>query len=165
MGAVTEQMVRGAGYRSPLAAQVKAEPAGAGEPLETAFVARRSVLRPSLTAPMRNVRPVEAIHEHGPTTPFEPIRYGETPCRPARMPIFTSLNIAGIHAVMRDTFWLNIWRSSPIASTPGRGGQQAWREKVNIRRRDSEAYGSQFVLDPEHPGGLTGRPMYAGVPG
>src|SRR3954469_22335863 len=113
MGPMPEQLP--AGRR---AITVKDSPAVSGQTRQTAIVARRVPTRGAvLTAVERNVRPIEATHEAGPA---DPQRQGDVPSRPSRMPVATFLNLAGIKAVMRDEFWLNILRR-PGYTTPNRG--------------------------------------------
>lgn len=108
---------------------------------------------PWLTGASRNVRPVlDVPHQRAP----DPVAYGLTPSRPARMPIATFFNVNGIRAVMRDSFVVPLWSPSPAAATlVGPGPQLDWRERTNIKRQVPDAYGSQV---PE-----LGSPM-AGMP-
>jgi hypothetical protein len=115
-----------------------------------AVVTRREPFaQPSRTASARNVRPVEAVYPH---RAAEPIHYGDTPARPARMPIATFLHIAPYHAVQRDDFWINVLIPNKIASKPPRlNGQLPWDERANISIPPAEAYGSLVTLDPQDP--------------
>lgn len=112
-----------------------------------AWVPRRSArvgAAPLMTAPARNVRPVERIAPH--ESP-DPIRQGETPSRPARMPIVTFQSAAAIRAVMENEFRFAIVAPYPGAQ-PLDGRQAPVTERVNIHRRAAEAYGSLLTLNP-----------------
>lgn len=125
-----------------------------------AIRARRQVRRgPTLTAAQRNIRPVVQVY---PQRAPDRIRQGDTPARPARVPIYTAQNRAGIKAVAGWPFLVRMRAPSPQASRP-RGRQRPWVERSNIARPPSEAYGSQFGLDPTGKG-MTAVPL-AGVPG
>lgn len=120
---------------------------------------RRPVRRgPHLTAAARNVRPIVRVYPH--QAP-DPPRQGDTPARPARVPIVTFQNRAGILSVMADRFLLRLRAPDPSAATPG-FGSHPWTERANIRRPPAEAYGSQFGLDPTGKG-MAAVPL-AGVP-
>lgn len=96
------------------------------------------------TAPEANVRPVVGVgHQRAP----DPPRQGDTPSRPARMPIVTF----GIHGpIMSNFFRVRTRAPSHLARTP-RGMQLPTVERSNIRRPAATAYGSTHVLDPSDP--------------
>jgi hypothetical protein len=108
-------------------------------------VRKRSVrIPPKWTAALRNVRATEHFSIH--QAPEAP-RQGDTPARPARVPVVTFNSAASIRAVMEDDF-----RFAIIAPNPGaqvlNGHQAPWNERANIHRRQAEAYGSLVTLDP-----------------
>lgn len=110
-----------------------------------ANVRKREVrMPPVLTGALRNVRPlVGGSRQQAP----EPIRQGDTPSQPARVPIVTFFNIAGIRAVMNDDFYIGIIAPHPGAQTLG-GRQAPWDERLNIHRKSAEAYGSLLTVEP-----------------
>lgn len=96
-----------------------------------------------ISASSRNVRPVEIFSVH--KAP-DAIRYGDTPARPSRMQIATSLAIAPYKAVMMDDFWLSIIAPNhPAHSLHGPVGRMG--ERTNIRKPAAEAYGSLVTMD------------------
>lgn len=121
---------------------------GDGRPVMPSLLAtvlRRTVrMPPVLTPGLRNVRPVENFSRH--EAP-DPIRQGDTPARPSRMPIVTFRSDAAIRAVMNDDFYIGIIAPYPGAQTLG-GRQAPWNERLNIHRNSAEAYGSLLTLTP-----------------
>lgn len=93
------------------------------------------------TAGEANVRPIEGV---GTQRSPDPIRQGDTPSRPARMPIVVFSILGPIAA---NYFGVRIHAPQHTAATP-RGLQHPFVERVNIKRPQATAYGSQFVLDP-----------------
>lgn len=99
----------------------------------------------------RNVRP---IHDVYPQQAPDPVRQGDTPSRPARMPIVTFQAVADWLSVQRDDFAGDLWAPINLASTttsPG-GNTQAvlrWNERVNMERPMYEPYGSKMELDSD----------------
>jgi hypothetical protein len=91
-----------------------------------------------LSAAARNVRAFEVI---APQKAPDPVRYGDTPARPARQQIYQSLAIAPIRAVMQDTFLVRMDAPNPQAAML-RGNQQPWIERRNVQSFDPEAYGN-----------------------
>ncbi len=115
-----------------------------------AFVKRRSALGQGNKRTMaeRNVRPFE---QYSAQEAPEPVRYGDTPARPSRMPIVTFLAAAAYHAVMKDEFQIALWAPDPHAAVlPGQ--QLTWRERGNVHKPAAEAWGSMVVVNPEDPG-------------
>lgn len=118
-----------------------------------AFVARRPVrVGPTLTAAQRNVRPFENIV---PNDLPDPIRSGDfvnegKPWGKSRMPIFTSMAKEQIHSVMEDEFGRKpvLVPAAPNAAVP-RGKQLPFKERTNIQRQQSTAYGSLVSLNPK----------------
>jgi hypothetical protein len=79
------------------------------------------------------------------------------------MPIYLYTAIRAIQAVAQDEFWVKMRAPDPRVSMP-RGRMLPWRERGNIANIVPDAFGSQFVLDPDNPtAGLTPR-LFAGVP-
>jgi hypothetical protein len=109
-----------------------------------AIVRRREREAPTgITAGMANVRPFEGVA--GQPAP-EPIDVSDTPARPARMPIV----VFATHPAPVATFF-GVRTRAPdhhAAVPPGLYLHRPFTEGVNIRRPQTTAYGSQFVLDP-----------------
>jgi hypothetical protein len=117
-----------------------------------AFIKRRPAQGPGhaqRSAAALNVRPVEQISAH--QAP-DPVRYGDTPARPARMPIVTFLNIAGYKAVMSDDFWLSILARKQHASTL-HGPTGGYGERSNVYKPAADAYGNLILMYPQDPVG------------
>lgn len=77
-------------------------------------------------------------------------RQGDVPARPARMPMYAVLALRQKRSIMehaqsgvvpKTTFGL-------VVGAP-QGKSLAWDERVNIQRRQSEAYGSRFTVTPQ----------------
>lgn len=116
-----------------------------------AFIRRRPANGPghgTRSPAMLNVRPVEQFSRH--QSPDQ-IRYGDTPARPSRMPIVTSLAIAPYKAVMADEFWISILNiPHPAATLHGPSGK--FGERQNVHKPQSDAYGSLLpLLQPADP--------------
>lgn len=109
-----------------------------------------------------NVRPVEPIAVN---TLQDPIRYGETPCRPSRWPkaIFTTIKYN--QSISNQEFAYPLFAADKIAryladGTAGSGGSQlAWRERSNIERPRAVPYGS--VSEMEGTSDPNVNPLYA----
>ena len=81
---------------------------------------------------------------------YDPPHEGEeTPARPARMPIFQSLAIRARQAVAEDRLFIRRIAPPPQAAQP-RGAMTPFEVRGNIPRSAPDAWGSQFVLDPNH---------------
>lgn len=94
-----------------------------------------------LTSAELNVRPVEGVGEQ--RAP-DPIRQGDTPARPARMPIV----VFGTHRGPVATFFgVRTIAPNHVAAIP-KGRQLPTVERTNIRRPPAIAYGSIYELDP-----------------
>jgi hypothetical protein len=99
--------------------------------------------------PRLNVRARELI---GPQQSPDPLRYGDTPARPATQQIFQEHRPRSWRAVMRDTFVVPLSETiadHTILATGAqmpRGIQQPFRERANIEPPRPEAYGSGFAL-------------------
>lgn len=101
-----------------------------------------------MTPASLNVRPVETIYPH--EAP-DPVRTGDTPSRPARMPIAVFQAVAPIKAVQEDSFGTDLWAPIHIASTPfsyalHTESVNAWGERANVQRPESRPYGSNFEV-------------------
>lgn len=115
-----------------------------------AFVRRREPNRRILLPARRNVRVEEQFAYRGGLP--DPVRDSDfahvgKPAVHARsmQQVYTADNSAAYHAVMADNFGVDIEFDSPLASMP-KGQQAAFRERVNIARPPSVAYGSLFTL-------------------
>lgn len=108
-------------------------------------VIRHELPRPPIfSAPQVNARPVEAI---GAQEAPDPPRQGDTPARPARMPVYVSLAIDAYHAVMQDFFFVRIQDGpAPRVSMPS-GSMTAFADRANIRSSRPVPYGSQVTWD------------------
>lgn len=63
------------------------------------------------------------------------------------VPVFTSLNIAGIESIQADDFLVTQFpRGRWTATPPFAGGMAPWSERVNIDVPPALAYGSLFQL-------------------
>lgn len=101
---------------------------------------------PVFAMPQVNARPAEII---GAQRAPDPPRQGDTPTRPARMPVYVSTAIDAYHAVMQDDFFVRLWGFGPapqIAMPQGR--MAAFADHGNIRSPQATPYGSQFSLQP-----------------
>lgn len=93
-----------------------------------------------LTSAELNVRPIEGVGEQ--RAP-DPIRQGDTPSRPARMPIV----VFGTHRAPVATFFgVRTVAPNHVAAMP-KGTQLPTVERTNIRRPPAIAYGSLYTLD------------------
>lgn len=116
-----------------------------------AFVTRRPAPRPSLTAAIRNVRPFENIF---PNELPDPIRYGDfvnegKAWGRARMPIVVFQAKEQILSVQEDDFGKHeiLVPAAPNAAVP-RGSHLPFKERTNIQREQTTAYGSLVSLNP-----------------
>ncbi len=104
--------------------------------------------RPPTFAPWQlNARLTEVIaHQEAP----DPIRQGETPCRVARMPMYSVVAKRQMRAVMAEhqSGVMGKTAFEKFVSTP-QGKSLSWDERVNIERRPSEPLGSRFTLSPQ----------------
>lgn len=101
---------------------------------------------PTFSEDRLNVRPVEEMY---PQEAPDPLRQGEVPSRPARMPV----------AVMTDPTTFGYWTNDDFAGDKivvrgigadlPRGQQQSVGTRPNIHRPASLAYGSLFELAPQ----------------
>jgi hypothetical protein len=115
-----------------------------------AFVRRRPAMgsgHEQRSAAALNVRPEEQFSRH--QSP-DPIRYGDTPARPSRMPIVTFLAIAPYKAVMSDDFWLSILARKQHAATL-HGPTGAYGERSNVHKPAADAYGNLVLMYPQDP--------------
>ena len=99
----------------------------------------------------RNVRPILDVY---PQQSPDPIRQGDTPSRPARMPIVTFQAVSDWLGVQRDDFAGDLWAPINLASTttsPGRNTNAVlrWNERVNVGTPEYEPYGSKMELDSD----------------
>lgn len=128
-----------------------------GHPI--AVVRRHERPRPPVWATgFRNVRPIVAL---APQRAPERPRDGDTPARPARMPITMFTAIRAHKAVARDSFFVRMRSPAPRPSMP-RGRQAPWKQRGNIRHVLPPSYGSQFVLAPQGMGLVP--QVFAGMP-
>lgn len=124
-----------------------------GTPIVGAVVNRREPYAPpDMTPASRNVRPVEIVFPH--EAPEAP-RQGDTPSRPARMPIAVFQSVASILAVQQDEMVAPLWAPVHLASTSYRLGvnPQAvgkWSEKANLQQARSAPYGSGHEIVSNH---------------
>lgn len=79
----------------------------------------------------------------------DPIRYGDTPCRPARRPRYSMTAKRDWRAVQRDALLGNKMQVIKQMSAP-RGRQLPFRNRSNIQTDSSRqrSYGTQFTLVP-----------------
>jgi hypothetical protein len=116
----------------------------------TAIVVRRdsgnAEPAPVLAPSQYNDRPRELV---APQKAPDPIRYGDTPARAARMPIYAALAKRQWLAVMYDSQSGVIGKTEfmQYVSSP-RGKALSWDERSNIQHEFPEAYGSHYILDP-----------------
>lgn len=105
-----------------------------------------------MTPASLNVRPVEDIHPH--EAP-DPIRYGDTPSRPARMQIAVFQAVADWLSVSEQRFITDLWAPVHVASTNYRFGVHSeavgpWGERANIERGEAKPYGSNFEVGSDN---------------
>ena len=98
-----------------------------------------------------NVRPVLDVY---PQQSPDPPRQGDTPSRPARMPIVTFQAVADWLSVSKQEFQADLWAPINNISTTSRQGQHTdavlrWNERVNVERPRYEPYGSKMELDSD----------------
>lgn len=80
----------------------------------------------------------------------DPVRYGDTPARRARMPLYSALSKGTIRAVMAiDQAGVIPKTQFDIAVGNPEGKSLAWNERVNIRHDYPVAYGTHFTVDPQ----------------
>lgn len=128
-------------------------------PLGRARPLRRPFAGPSRTLPQQNPRPLVLV---APQQAPDPPRAGDTPARPARMPIYLFTNIRAFQAVAQDEFFIRRFVDAPPpkVSQP-RGRMATWRERVNIDAPLADSYGIQFATARPQGEQLA---VYAGMP-
>lgn len=103
----------------------------------------------TFTAAELNVRPIVKVYPH--QAP-DNARQGDTPSRPARVPIVTFQSIASILSVQKDIYdGDELWAPVHVADTTSLAGFHTervgtWNERTNIRRPESQPYGSRYEL-------------------
>jgi hypothetical protein len=102
---------------------------------------------PTATPSQFNGRPVELV---SPQQAPEKPRQGDTPARPARMPMYSVVAARQIRSVMYDSQSGVIGKTEfqQFVSSP-RGKSLSWDERSNISHDFPEAYGSHYTLDPQ----------------
>lgn len=95
---------------------------------------------PNLTPLQLNERLLETV---APQKAPDPIRYGDTPARLARMPMYSVLAMRQIRAVAFDaqSGVMGKRMFAQLASTP-RGKSLAWNERSNISHDPAESLGN-----------------------
>jgi hypothetical protein len=103
---------------------------------------------PTLAPSQLNARLREVIAPQ--QAPDKP-RQGDTPARAARMPMYAVLAMRQKRAVMNYAQSGVIPKSAfRIAVSSPQGKSLTWDERINIERREAEAYGSRFTVSPQH---------------
>src|ERR1700743_926324 len=102
---------------------------------------------PTFAPSQLNARLTEQIaHQEAP----DPIRQGDTPCRVARMPMYSVLSKRSMRAVMAEHQCGIMGKTmfEKFLSSP-QGKSLTWDERINIERRPSEPFGSRYTLSPQ----------------
>lgn len=102
---------------------------------------------PTFAPAQLNARLTEVIaHQEAP----DPIRQGDTPCRIARMPIYSVVAKRQIRAVMAEhqSGVMGKTAFELLVSAP-QGKALTWDERINIERRPSEPVGSRYTVSPQ----------------
>lgn len=102
---------------------------------------------PVYTPSQYNDRPHETV---APQKAPDPIRYGDTPARPARMPIYSVTTKRDWRAVMYDAQSGVVPKTMfDLAVSSPQGKALSWDERSNIDHDQPEAYGSHYTITPQ----------------
>lgn len=102
---------------------------------------------PTLSPAQLNERLREVI---APQRAPEKPRQGDTPARPARMPMYAVLAKQQKRAVMGYAQAGVVPKAAfDIAVGSPLGKSLTWDERINIERQQAEAYGSRFTITPQ----------------
>jgi hypothetical protein len=116
-------------------------------PYVARIVRQEAANPPSVSPDQQNVRPVELVgHQKAP----DPPRYGDTPTRMARMPLYQAVDKLRWRAVMYNAQAGVIGnREFKMLIQSPRGKALAWQERANIATRTGESYGVNFAVSPQ----------------
>lgn len=102
---------------------------------------------PNLSPSQLNERLREVI---APQKAPDPPRYGDTPARPAKQPMYAVLAMRQIRAVAYDAQSGVLGKTEFMQLTSNPVGKSlSWDERINIQRGYPQTSGSRYAIDPQ----------------